>query len=104
MRWMFRLEEVDSAVKDYVLAVSRTALVHHPLGSMVRLDYESLEAPSTGQPVMERFEGGGSFTSGDWKRFQQAYGKQFKKSLPVSAHVKRLCIGRLATITRAALT
>src|SRR6266699_3479610 len=80
------LEEVDSAVKDYVLAVSRTAFVHHPLGAMARFDYESPLAPSPGWPLMERFEGGGSFTSEDWKRVQQAYGKQFKKSLPVSAH------------------
>src|SRR5260370_4172593 len=79
------LEEVDSAVKDYVLAVSRTALVHHTLGGMEHLEYGSMEAPSRGWPVIERFQGGGSFTPAAWKRVQQAYGKQFKKFLPVSA-------------------
>jgi len=70
------IKEVDSAVKDYVLVVTRTTLIQMA---------ESLE-PTSRNPVIERFNGDGSFTREDWTRVLLAYEKEFRKSLPVSAH------------------
>jgi len=74
-------KEVDSAVKDYVLAVTRTALIQIP-----RTELESWETtPQLGGPVIERFNGDGSFTREDWNQVLLAYEKEFGKSPPVSA-------------------
>jgi hypothetical protein len=82
------MEQVDSALQDYVLAVSRTALVNDGFVAMMRTEYESLEfgkiALSRGS--IERFNGNGSFTRQDFKLILFAYEKHFHKSLPVSAH------------------
>lgn len=43
-------------------------------------------APQPGGPVMEHFEGDKPFSSGDLKAVEQAYEKQFKRPLPISAN------------------
>jgi hypothetical protein len=82
-------EEMNWASKEYDLVVTRAGLVHE-LAEMARAEQQALESqensPSIGGPVMERFDGDGSFTREDFKRVLLAYEKQFKKPLPVSAH------------------
>ena len=75
------VKDVDSAVKDYVLSVTRTALIE-----MAGNEFESPETSSRrGDPAIERFNGDSSFTKEDWHRVLLAYEKEFGKSLPVSA-------------------
>ena len=59
---------------------------------MPRVEQQALEAqesldnlPAAGGPVMERFDGEGSFTREDFKRVLLAFEKQFGKPMPVSA-------------------
>src|SRR6185369_12704273 len=46
---------------------------------------QALSAPATAPPVMERFDGDGTFTATDFRRVQSAFEQQFHKPLPVSA-------------------
>lgn len=76
-------EELAWAEKEYGLVVARSELVSE-LTSMARREREADElAPG---PVMERFDGDGSFTPADFKRVLLAFEKHFHKPLPVSAH------------------
>jgi hypothetical protein len=76
-------EELAWAEKEYGLVVSRSELVSE-LASMARTEQEAEElAPG---PVMERFDGDGSFTPADFKGVLLAFEQQFHKPLPVSAH------------------
>jgi hypothetical protein len=82
-------EDVTWARQEYDLVVQRSQLVHE-LAEQARAEQQALEAqesskPSIGGPVMERFDGSGAFTQGDYKRVVLAFEKQFKKPLPVSA-------------------
>jgi hypothetical protein len=85
------VEEVNWARKEYGLVVERAGLIHE-LIEMARTEQQAIEAqdsedvkPRIGGPVMERFEGDGSFTREDFKHVVLAYEKQFGKSLPISA-------------------
>ena len=85
-------EDVNWARKEYDLVVSRAGLVSE-LAEMARAEQRAIEAqeseaatPSVGGPVMERFDGEGSFTRDDFKRVLLAYEKHFSKSLPISAY------------------
>jgi hypothetical protein len=83
------LEDVTWARQEYALVVERSQLVHE-LAEQARAEQQAIEAqesskPSIGGPVMERFDGGGTFTHDDFKRVLLAFEKQFKKPLPVSA-------------------
>jgi len=76
-------EELQWAQKEYELVVTRSDLVAE-LASMARREQEADEvAPG---PVMERFDGDGSFTTADFKRVLLAYEKHFHKPLPISAN------------------
>ncbi len=84
-------EEVSWARKEHELVATRAGLVHE-IAEMARLEQQALEAqeslntlPAPGGPVMERFDGEGSFTHEDFKRVLLAFEKQFGKPLPVSA-------------------
>jgi hypothetical protein len=83
------MEDVTWARQEYALVVERSQLVHE-LADQARAEQQAIEAqesskPSIGGPVMERFDGGGTFTPGDFKHVVLAFEKQFKKPLPVSA-------------------
>ena len=83
------IEDVAWARKEYELVVERSQLVRE-LAEQARAEQQALEAqetskPSPGGPVIERFDGGGSFTHDDFKTVLLAFEKQFKKPLPVSA-------------------
>jgi hypothetical protein len=83
------IEDVGWARKEYELVVERSQLVHE-LAEQARAEQQALEAqetskPSPGGPIMERFDGGGSFTHEDFKTVLLAFEKQFKKPLPISA-------------------
>ena len=83
------MEDVTWARQEYDLVVERSQLVHD-LAEQAHAEQQAIEAqetskPSIGGPVMERFDGGGTFTQGDFKRVVLAFEKQFKKPLPVSA-------------------
>src|SRR5439155_3065372 len=74
-------EDVNWARKEYDLVVSRAGLVSE-LAEMARAEQRAIEAqeseaatPSVGGPVMERFDGEGSFTRDDFKRVLLAYEK-----------------------------
>lgn len=76
-------EELQWAQKEYELVVTRSDLVAE-LASMARREQEAEEiAPG---PVMERFDGDGSFTHADFKQVLLAYEKHFHKPLPISAN------------------
>lgn len=85
-------EEQALAQAAYDLTLSRTALIHQ-VTEMARLEQQVLEtpvdigttAPSGTLPVMERFDGDGSFTPQDWDHVQVAFERQFHRALPVSA-------------------
>jgi len=83
------MEDVTWARQEYDLVVQRAQLVHE-LAEQARAEQQAIEAqetskPSIGGPVMERFDGDGTFTHEDFKHVVLAYEKQFKKPLPVSA-------------------
>jgi hypothetical protein len=84
------LEDVKWARQEYDLVVTRAGLVRE-LAEMARAEQQALESqedragPSVGGPVMERFDGDGSFTKEDFKNVLLAYEKQFHKPLPISA-------------------
>jgi hypothetical protein len=85
------VEDLNWARKEYELVVKRAGLVRE-LAEMARAEQQALEAqedqipaPSVGGPVMEHFEGDGSFTKEDFKHVLLAYEKQFSKPLPISA-------------------
>lgn len=83
------MEDVTWARQEYDLVVQRSQLVHE-LAEQARAEQQALEAqesskPSIGGPVMERFDGDGTFTHDDFKRVLLAFERQFKKPLPVSA-------------------
>ena len=83
------LEDVTWARQEYDLVVQRAQLVHE-LAEQARAEQQAIEAqetskPSIGGPVMERFDGDGTFTHEDFKHVVLNYEKQFKKPLPVSA-------------------
>lgn len=76
-------EELEWAQREYALAITRSDLVAE-LASMARREQEAEEiAPG---PVMERFDGDGSFTQADFKRVLLAFEKHFHKPLPISAN------------------
>jgi hypothetical protein len=82
-------EDMTWARQEYDLVVQRSQLVHE-LAEQARAEQQAIEAqesskPSIGGPEMERFDGGGTFTQGDYKHIVLAFEKQFKKPLPVSA-------------------
>ena len=60
-------------------------VVVHASGELKPKRAQTLVAPSVGGPVMEHFEGDGSFTKEDFKHVLLAYEKQFSKPLPISA-------------------
>ena len=85
------LEDVNWARQEYDLVVTRAGLVRE-LAEMARAEQRAIEAqeaqvsePQVGGPVMERFEGDGSFTKEDFKTVLLAYEKHFNKPLPISA-------------------
>ena len=83
------LEDVTWARQEYDLVVQRAQLVHE-LAEQARAEQQAIEAqetskPSIGGPVMERFDGDGTFTHEDFKHVVLAYENHFKKPLPVSA-------------------
>jgi hypothetical protein len=85
------LEEQASAQNTYDLTLSRTELVQQ-VAEMARIE-ELIPArpPDAGEdigsaaPVMEKFDGRGSFTPADFYRVKNAFEQQFHKMLPVSA-------------------
>jgi hypothetical protein len=84
-------QELAAAQASYELTFSRTDLIHQ-LADMVRVEQESVESadsetsPAVGiPPVMERFDGAGSFTPADFNRVKRAFELQFHRTLPVSA-------------------
>jgi len=78
-------EEVAWANKEYELVASRADLVSE-LASMARVEQIESETPPTASgPVMEHFEGDGSFTRDDFRQVLLAFEKQFHKPLPISA-------------------
>jgi hypothetical protein len=85
-------EEVSLAQTDYELTLARTKLVHE-VSEMALIEQQSVEAPAQLAaspafgilPVMEKFEGDGSFNSGDFHRVQSAFEQEFHKPLPISA-------------------
>jgi hypothetical protein len=82
-------EDVTWARQEYDLVVERSQLVHE-LAEQARAEQQAIEAqesskPSIGGPVMERFDGDGTFTHEDFKDVLLAFEKQFKKPLPISA-------------------
>ena len=98
-------EEVSWARKEHELVATRAGLVHE-IAEMARLEQQALEAqenqdtlPAPGGPVMERFDGEGSFTREDFKRVLLAFEKQFGKPMPVRRKAKRSCTGRWDSIT-----
>ena len=85
-------EELAAAQSSYDLTLSRTALVHQ-LVEMAQIEQQAAEAPEviaaspgTGTPpMMERFDGRGSFTPEDLFRVESAFEREFHKALPISA-------------------
>jgi hypothetical protein len=87
-------EELGFAQTTYDLTVSRAALVKQ-VAEMARLEEQiavpepspagAKEALESTPPVMEKFQGGGSFTPGDFQRVKSAFEQQFHRTLPVSA-------------------
>ena len=85
-------EEQALAQASYDLALSRTELIHR-VAEMARIEQQILEPPEDVEavaaigipPVMERFDGAGSFTAADFYRVKSAFEQQFHKELPVSA-------------------
>ena len=86
------LEEQTLAQNTYDLTLSRTELVQQ-VAEMARMEAQipspqSQDAESelgSAPPVMEKYEGRGSFTPADFYRVKNAFEQQFHKALPVSA-------------------
>jgi hypothetical protein len=86
------LEEQTLAQNAYDLTLSRTELVQQ-VAEMARMEEQiSLPQPhdageelGSAPPVMEKYEGRGSFTPADFYRVKNAFEQQFHKALPVSA-------------------
>ena len=86
------LEELELAQKTYDLTLSRTELVQQ-VAEMARLEaqipapqsHDAGEDVGSPSPVMEKFDGRGSFTPADFQRVKYAFEQQFHKTLPVSA-------------------
>ena len=85
------IEDLNWARKEHDLAVTRAGLVSE-LAQMARVEQQAIEVQedhpkgvSIGGPVMERFEGDGSFTKADFKALVLAYERHFHKPLPISA-------------------
>ena len=93
------LAEQAFAQETYDRTLARTALIHQ-VSEMAALEEQALEASAqadaeltsvaaaavpTPAPIMERFDGNGSFTPADLHRVETAFEQQFHKALPVSA-------------------
>jgi len=84
------LEEQAFAQQEYDLTLSRTALVHQAvemalLEEQLPVPQPNAEEGTAGPPVMEKFNGRGSFTPADFYRVRNAFEQHFHKELPVSA-------------------
>ena len=84
-------EEQAFAQNLYDLTLSRAALVEQ-VAEMARLEEQIPQRPldagednGAAAPVMEKFNGRGSFTPADFYRVKNAFEEQFHKTLPVSA-------------------
>jgi hypothetical protein len=84
-------EEQASAQASYDLTLSRKELIHQ-VAEMARIEQQIVEPPEAGAavavgtpPVVERFDGHGSFTAADFYRVKDAFEQQFHKMLPISA-------------------
>ena len=81
-------EDLRWSEKEYELVSTRAALVSE-LAAMARAEQQAIEsaevAETAASPVMERFDGDGSFTRDDFKHVVLAFEKRFGKSLPISA-------------------
>jgi hypothetical protein len=86
------LEEQALAQTTYELTLSRTELVQQ-VAEMARIeaqlppshDQDATEEVGSAAPVMEKFEGRGSFTPLDFQHVKTAFEQHFHKTLPVSA-------------------
>ena len=85
------LEEQALAQNTYDLTLSRTELVHQVVEMALIEEQIPTRQPDAGEgigsapPVMEKFDGRGSFTPADFYRVRNAFELQFHKALPVSA-------------------
>jgi hypothetical protein len=85
-------EELAAAQSTYDLTLSRTELVHQVV-AMAQIEQQVAETPEViaaspaigTPPVMERFDGRGSFTVEDLTRVESAFEREFHKALPISA-------------------
>jgi hypothetical protein len=84
-------EDLASAQASYDLTLSRTELIHQ-VADMARVEQQIVEPhveagsdPPLTPPIMERFDGGGSFTAEDLRRVKSAFEREFHKELPISA-------------------
>src|SRR5439155_6591979 len=78
-------EELNWAQKEYDLVVTRARLVTE-LAGMARVEQQAIEAHAGAPgPVMERFDGDGSFTRDDFKQILLAYEGHFHRPMPISA-------------------
>ena len=83
-------EDLTSAQASYDLTLSRTELIQQ-VAEMARVEQEIVDpsedaAPAiAAPPMMERFDGGGSFTPEDLNRVKSAFEREFHKALPISA-------------------
>jgi hypothetical protein len=86
-------EEQEWAQTTYDLTLSRAELIRQRVEFARTEELMMVEAPRavapspalSPPPVMERFDGDGSFTAADFHRVQSAFEQQFHKELPVSA-------------------
>ena len=85
------LEDQALAQNTYDLTLARSELVQQ-VAEMARIEVQiparqedAGEAVGAAPPVMEKFDGRGSFTSADLYRVKNAFEQQFHKALPVSA-------------------
>jgi hypothetical protein len=84
------LEEQGFAQQTYDLTLARTALVHQAaemalLEVQIPTSQPDADGNESAPPVMEKFNGRGSFTPADFYRVRNAFEQQFHKELPVSA-------------------
>src|SRR4051812_40771057 len=78
-------EELQWSEKEYELVSTRASLVTE-LAAMARTEQQAIESTESAPgPVMERFDGDGSFTREDFKHVVLAFEKRFGKALPISA-------------------
>jgi hypothetical protein len=85
------LEDQVLAQNTYDLTLSRTELVQQ-VAEMARIEEQiparqadAGEVVESAPPVMEKFDGRGTFTPADLYRVKNAFEQQFHKELPVSA-------------------